>query len=348
MMSDAETAYRTLGLEPDASLKEIREAHRDLSLVWDASRFDDNPQLKKKALDNLARIDEAYRLLIAHRGAQIPESEPVKRTARPEDSERVPSLYEEIFRGRTDKTGRRLPFGALVAVLVVMVVIVGYLILPTDEDDVPPPLSAQAEEPSALDEAVENTGAGLGDLLPDASEPEGEDLAQATGDPNPLASPPPPPADSQARLETGSQPPPESPAIADSANTEVLVAKPEERAPADKPILQREVMNSVEEPEEPAGQEVQEDEGSDEAFEILKAKSLIARQLIEAGAVPDLSYQEWETVRRNPPEFWIDVVARRSANGEELHLIWSVNTETGVVRALSQAARDLEPDPSPD
>ena len=342
-MSDVDKAYRTLGLELNASMKEIREAHRDLSLVWDASRFDDNPQLKKKALDSLVRIDEAYQSLLAHHsGAQTPESAPVKPADRPEN-QGAPSLYEEIFRGGKDATGKRLPVGGLIAALVVVVVIVGYLMLPADEDEVPRPLSAQAEEPSALEGSVENAGAGLGDLSSDASEPDQEtDLPEATLDTN---LPPPPPADIQARVETDAQPLPESPAAADPADTEAPAADPEERAPADKPVLQREATNLVEEPEEPASQEVQEDEGSAQAFEILKAKSVIARQLIEGGGVPNLSYQEWKTVRRNPPEFWIDVVAQRMTDGGKLHLIWSVNSETGVVRALSQAARDLEPDP---
>jgi hypothetical protein len=347
-MSDVEKAYRVLELEMGSSLREIREAHRDLSLVWDASRFDDNPQLKKKALDGLVRIDEAYQFLLAHHsGAQTVESEQVKPTARPEKAEKgAPSLYEEIFRGGKDASGKRFSVGGLIAALVVVVVIVGYWILPDAEDEMPRPLSAQAEGPSALDESVENTPAGPEDLSSDASGPDGEArIIEATGDLNPPA---PPLVDVQPRVETQSQPQPESFSSADPVDTRVPAVEPEERAPADKPVLQREAIDSVEEPEEPAGQEVEEDEGSAQAFEILQGRSEIARQLIEGGAVSDLSYQAWETVRRNPPEFWIDVVAHRSADGGEVHLIWSVNTETGVVRALSQAARDLEPEPSPD
>ena len=98
----------------------------------------------------------------------------------------------------------------------------------------------------------------------------------------------------------------------------------------------------------PADEDFEEDEDSNKAFEILKEKSASARQFIEGGGVPDFSYQEWKTIRRNGPEFWIHVIAQRTTERGELHLIWSVNTETGVVRPLSQAARDLESAPLPE
>ena len=78
------------------------------------------------------------------------------------------------------------------------------------------------------------------------------------------------------------------------------------------------------------------------AFELLKDKSVVAQMLIEGELQEDLDYQEWKMVRAREPEFWIDLIAQRSSDQGELHLIWSVNAETGVVTPMSQAARDLD------
>ncbi|MCH7604243.1 MAG: hypothetical protein IIB54_15920 [Planctomycetes bacterium] len=55
-----------------------------------------------------------------------------------------------------------------------------------------------------------------------------------------------------------------------------------------------------------------------------------------------LAFSSWRPVKDEPPEFWIDLVAIRQPEEEEVHLIWSINTEDERVTALSQAARDLE------
>jgi hypothetical protein len=79
--------------------------------------------------------------------------------------------------------------------------------------------------------------------------------------------------------------------------------------------------------------------GSTAAFQLLTQKSEHARQL-STNAVPEFQFKEWKPVKNEPPDFWVDLVATR--DGREVHFIWSVNTETEVVRPLSQDARDLE------
>ena len=68
---------------------------------------------------------------------------------------------------------------------------------------------------------------------------------------------------------------------------------------------------------------------------------MVAQRLIEGELQEDLNYQEWKMVRAREPEFWIDLIAQRSSGQGEVHLVFSVNTETGVVIPMSQAARDL-------
>lgn len=366
-MSDIEEAYRTLGLKMGASIKEVREAHRDLCLVWDASRFDDNPQVQKKALDQLGRIDEAFQTLRADHGGtakiegetgQRPplEEDAVQPTDRAGNSDQgAPSLYEEIFQGKKDETQRRIPIGWIIAVMMGLVVAVIYLGGPADEDEVEGPPSAPAiEEPLEMEGPIENAGSRPGDLPSDPLHFDGQsDLTEAmvetTSDGiEPAGSSPGSPADTPLKGEADSDPLPENASVVDTAKTEVPVVEPEELEPNTRPVLEREELNLVDEATEPTGQEVLEDEGSNRAVEILKEKSVLARQLMEGEGVLDLSFQEWKTVRRNAPEFWIDVVTYRTTDQGELHLIWSVNIDTGVVRALSQAARDVEPAPLPD
>ena len=65
-----------LGISPDASLNEVKQAHRDLASVWHPDRFPDNPRLRDKATEELKEINVAYETLIkyheAHGGFSAP------------------------------------------------------------------------------------------------------------------------------------------------------------------------------------------------------------------------------------------------------------------------------------
>jgi curved DNA-binding protein CbpA len=60
---DVHRAYRVLGVSPDATLEEVREAYRDLAQVWHPDRFAHNDRLHEKAARNLQRINEAFALV---------------------------------------------------------------------------------------------------------------------------------------------------------------------------------------------------------------------------------------------------------------------------------------------
>jgi len=62
-VSDFNRYYEILELEPGASLKEVKEAYRDMAFVWHPDRFSHNPRLQAKAQLRLAEINEAYRQL---------------------------------------------------------------------------------------------------------------------------------------------------------------------------------------------------------------------------------------------------------------------------------------------
>ncbi len=48
-MTSIENYYKVLGIEPGASLREIKEAYRDLASVWHPDRFTNNSRLQEKA-----------------------------------------------------------------------------------------------------------------------------------------------------------------------------------------------------------------------------------------------------------------------------------------------------------
>ena len=60
---DVNRAYRVLGLPPDSSKEQVRQAYRDLTQVWHPDRFAHAERLQEKAQKNLKRINEAYETL---------------------------------------------------------------------------------------------------------------------------------------------------------------------------------------------------------------------------------------------------------------------------------------------
>lgn len=62
-MLEVERYYRTLELEPGASLEEIHQGYIDLTWVWHPDRFVGNPRLQQKAHHKLQQLNEAHERL---------------------------------------------------------------------------------------------------------------------------------------------------------------------------------------------------------------------------------------------------------------------------------------------
>ena len=62
-MDGIERALQTLGLGPDATPEAIKQAYRDLAMVWHPDRFPQDSRVQRKAEENLKRINEAYSIL---------------------------------------------------------------------------------------------------------------------------------------------------------------------------------------------------------------------------------------------------------------------------------------------
>ena len=79
-----------------------------------------------------------------------------------------------------------------------------------------------------------------------------------------------------------------------------------------------------------------------EAYAFLVENSKVVQELAR-NSVSDFQFQDWQPVKNNAPEFWIDVILARDLDEQgEVHMVWSVNMESGQITPLSQAARDWE------
>jgi hypothetical protein len=80
------------------------------------------------------------------------------------------------------------------------------------------------------------------------------------------------------------------------------------------------------------------------AYNLLLENSVTAGKLAN-GEYSTLNYvNNWRVVQENKSELWIDLIAHWANGGDSVHFIWAVNQETRKVRALSQAARNLDSD----
>ena len=60
-MHTLEQCFQTLEVNPDTPYEVIRQAYRDMLMVWHPDRFPSNPRLQMKAQERTAQINEAYR-----------------------------------------------------------------------------------------------------------------------------------------------------------------------------------------------------------------------------------------------------------------------------------------------
>jgi len=54
-MNHIDRCYEILGLQPGASLEQVKQAYRDLAMVWHPDRFSHNPRLQEKAQEELKK-----------------------------------------------------------------------------------------------------------------------------------------------------------------------------------------------------------------------------------------------------------------------------------------------------
>lgn len=86
MDDDILRCYRTLEIEPGASITEVAHAYRDLVKVWHPDRFPNSARLQKKADEKLKEINLAYERLQNYAGTKSEGSDGL-RSETPAESE---------------------------------------------------------------------------------------------------------------------------------------------------------------------------------------------------------------------------------------------------------------------
>ena len=167
---ETERAYEVLGLGQSASFSEVMEAHRDLVEVWDPKRFHDNLRLQRRAIQELALINEAFDTLRLHalqgRAHQPGESDrTLQTTSVPSSSAgatialqrgaEIPraSLYEDALSGSRGRQRFLTLLPLITGVILALVVIIWILTSDSGSniDDQPsgPPAAAEPAQQSA-------------------------------------------------------------------------------------------------------------------------------------------------------------------------------------------------------
>lgn len=83
MSEDLDRYYLILGLEPDASVDEVRLAYRDCVDAWHPDRFSHAPERQQRAQARLRQINDAYRKLRRQARTASHKCEPDRTSSRP-------------------------------------------------------------------------------------------------------------------------------------------------------------------------------------------------------------------------------------------------------------------------
>lgn len=87
--TDLKRFYDILGVDPDASMEEIRQAYKDLVNVWHPDRFNHSPRLRLKAEEQLKAINGAFQTLQEHRRSAEAAADATPKPPRPSAKQRL-------------------------------------------------------------------------------------------------------------------------------------------------------------------------------------------------------------------------------------------------------------------
>lgn len=371
-MTDIEQAFRILDLKPGATVREIVEAREDLLVLWDPNRLKSHPRLRSKAAVKIREIHGAYQVLMQHAGqeeartgaeapaARVPSPVPEAGPGPSADAPISPagssaSLFDEVFRDRKTEKRRRLPMAPILAGAVVVLSAVLILLLigggeaPTEAD--PAAVTDPGPEPPVPPEPVatpldSGTGQTADSGSATAVDPDPVKTVDSGAGNTPPASPPPQETRPlpKPRVATAPEPAPLPPPKPEDPKP------PRPPRPGGRPVLVREpddgkpaaAGTTPATEQKTAAQEAEKRqlEEAEKAYRDLLSGSKAAQRLV-GGQVPSMRFTEWSIAGRRGSELLLDLVAEQFG-GQPVHFVWGVDTATGNVRALSQAARDLE------
>ncbi len=147
---ETERAYEVLGLHRSASFREVMEAHRDLVQVWDPRRFHENLRLQRRAIQEMASINEAFDTLriqamqgqLPHTNASGPGPQatalPAAHSVAPggPSDDRSASARTSLYDDALPKRGKRPRFLGWLPLItgVILAILVAAWILRSDSD----------------------------------------------------------------------------------------------------------------------------------------------------------------------------------------------------------------------
>ena len=110
MPDEVRSAYAVLGLQPDASLQDVKQQFKTLVRRWHPDRFTNDPQGKAEANDRLRVINHAYSTILQTR---FGEPTQVRRDSTPPlgtplTREQIDAMIEALSGRRPRKTFREL------------------------------------------------------------------------------------------------------------------------------------------------------------------------------------------------------------------------------------------------
>jgi hypothetical protein len=200
--------------------------------------------------------------------------------------------------------------------------------------------SKEGEDPGSQEAATEPASSSSESKPEPAAEPVQEQLASSSSNRIPAVADPDPPEDPPATTVRNEAP---AERVEDSARTETPPLESATNS-RDEVVESRIEPEEVLDPEE-AATEPEPDPGPppevQEAFDRLLRESEVAGKLAW-GEYTTLEFIDWRVVQQTDREIWFDLTGKWTGNDQEVHFIWSINTEDGKVRALSQEARNLE------
>jgi len=99
--------FETLGITPDTSLDQVKQAYKDLVIVWHPDRYANNPRLQKKAEEKLKVINLAYEEVIDFISSGKKEKTEVKTSNETQFSANENTNYKSNKRKKTTNQYRK-------------------------------------------------------------------------------------------------------------------------------------------------------------------------------------------------------------------------------------------------
>jgi hypothetical protein len=121
MSDNMDHYYKILGLEPDASAGEVKQAYRDLAKVWHPDRFEHDTRLQRKAQDKLKEINKAYEILSARAEQQVKTSPQETKSYNAEPPINSSKTKTNDFIRTSDKSVTWLVMPAIVVAVIIMI-----------------------------------------------------------------------------------------------------------------------------------------------------------------------------------------------------------------------------------